>query len=147
MRYWFKQADRDGTKMMGKAEFKRLFHDVRTRAYFKTLDIDFTSAEKLFQLIDKSHTGQISMEDFVEGIISLQGPAKRVDISEVKYLCETMMSRIKYLERAVAFDGSPSVSPLITTTGLGMSTTVGLPSPAPSTSTNIAPLITELSSM
>merc|ERR1712129_247437 len=49
--------------------------------YFETIDLDLREAEDLFHLIDIDNSGSIDPEEFVNGCIRLQGPAKAIDLA------------------------------------------------------------------
>merc|ERR1711879_35733 len=49
--------------------------------YFKTIDVDIQEAGDLFRLIDIDESGSIDPEEFVNGCIRLQGPAKAIDLA------------------------------------------------------------------
>merc|ERR1712048_602865 len=49
--------------------------------YFEAINIDPAEGGYLFDLLDLNGTGQVFAEDFVSGCLSLEGPAKALDLA------------------------------------------------------------------
>merc|ERR1712039_77747 len=50
------------------------------RSYFEFLDIDAAEAQGLFDLLDADLSGDVSIEEFVNGCLRLKGEATAVDV-------------------------------------------------------------------
>merc|ERR1712194_300082 len=48
--------------------------------FFKSIDIDMSEARHLFELLDTDEDGELSFEDFINGCIRMQSPAKTLDL-------------------------------------------------------------------
>jgi Ca2+-binding EF-hand superfamily protein len=63
-------------------------------AYFNHLNLDVIQAWEIFQLLDVDNSGTLSLPEFVEGCLKLRGPAKKVDIAEVRLQIEQLSLRL-----------------------------------------------------
>merc|ERR1712061_272340 len=52
----------------------------KVRQYFAYLQIDCTDVWTLFRLLDADGSGEIDLNEFMEGCIKLKGAAQRLDI-------------------------------------------------------------------
>merc|ERR1711976_331555 len=77
----FAEADVDKSGTVTWEEFQGYFRDEKIKAYFMALELDMTSAHKIFDLLDHDQSGELELVEFVEGCIQLRGNAKMVDIS------------------------------------------------------------------
>merc|ERR1712039_70666 len=76
----FLEMDADHSGDISWSEFEYYLSDERVKAYFMSLDLDMTSAHKIFEVLDCRKTGSIPLIDFVEGCINLRGAAKMIDV-------------------------------------------------------------------
>lgn len=77
----FLEADSDQSGTVSWEEFKLYLQDEKIKAYFMALELDMTSAMKIFELLDADRTGELELVEFVEGCIALRGTAKMVDFA------------------------------------------------------------------
>jgi len=61
-----------------------LGHD-SMQAYLSHLHISTSGAWNIFKLLDKDKTGSVTIEEFVEGLLSLKGLSKTIDIATLQY--------------------------------------------------------------
>jgi len=75
-------------------EFLYYVRDEKIKAYFMFLELDTSSAVKIFDLLDVEQTGEVELGVFIEGCIKLRGNAKVVDFSimhnDIKHMEFTM---------------------------------------------------------
>lgn len=77
----FQKADTDKTGLISWEEFETAVRrNPSVQHFFKAIDIDHTEAESLFKLLDDSGDGQISAEEFLQGCMRVNGPAKSLDL-------------------------------------------------------------------
>jgi len=95
VRELFKTTDVDNSGDISWDEFQDKIDTPEMHLYFKTIDLDIDEAEDLFRLIDIDMSGSIDPEEFVNGCIRLQGPAKAIDLA-------TLMSEFKRTTMASA---------------------------------------------
>jgi hypothetical protein len=80
----FMEADSDNSGSISWREFERYIQDEKIKAYFMALDLDISSVEKIFRLLDEDSNESLGLIEFVEGCIKLRGTAKMVDITLMK---------------------------------------------------------------
>lgn len=79
------QDTEDRDNQLTPEELQLLMVKPKVRAWFKSLEIDARDHRKLFKIIDTDESGGVSIEEFVEGCLSLRGSATRVDVEELKW--------------------------------------------------------------
>jgi len=94
----FHEADRDCSGTLSWEEFEDYIQDERIRAFFMALELDMTSARRIFELIDTSRDGQLDIQEFVQGCIDLRGSAKKVDMSILSKERTEILERIDSIE-------------------------------------------------
>lgn len=72
----FMQVGQDGR--CTKEEFEELCYDEHMRVLLRTLDIEPRDALALFAMMDTDGTGELNLDDFIHGCITLRGQAKAV---------------------------------------------------------------------
>jgi hypothetical protein len=78
---FFKQADADGSGQLSWEEFRTHLENDRVKAYFQTLDLDIRKAHTLFSLLDSNDSGEVGIEEFLDGCLRLRGQAKSLDLN------------------------------------------------------------------
>lgn len=93
----FEAIDESGDGLLSEEEMKELLADSKVQAYMESLEVALPESEALFRLLQNSD-GQITYEDFIEGILRCKGPARAVDQivlhSEVKSL-NTLIQKLQ----------------------------------------------------
>lgn len=75
----FKQLDTSGDGHVSLTEFEALLTDPRMKLLMSTLEVDVRDLETLFKLLDDGD-GQISPDEFIEGLQRMKGSAKALDL-------------------------------------------------------------------
>lgn len=78
---FFSEADTDGNKLLTWEEFKEYMRSTQVKAYFHTLDLDVSQAHMLFNLLDADRSGEVSLDEFLDGCLRLKGPARNIDMN------------------------------------------------------------------
>jgi len=91
----FKQADPDGTQVMDLEAFQAQLDHEPMQEFFKAIDVDISEAESVFRLLDSDDSGEIEMEEFLNGCLHLRGPAKAIELS-------VLMHETKVITRVVS---------------------------------------------
>jgi len=78
----FSQVDTSCDGKCSKQEFEALCGDDHMRDLFRTLDIETRDALALFAMMDPDGTGELNLEDFIHGCITLRGSAKAVHMEQ-----------------------------------------------------------------
>merc|ERR1712083_694434 len=81
LRHLFQNTDEDGSGDISWEEFQSQLESPEMHIFFQTIDLDLDEAEELFTLVDIDGSGSIDPEEFVNGCIRLQGPAKALDLA------------------------------------------------------------------
>jgi len=89
----FRRADQNQSGMITWPDFEQaLEHTSGVNAFFQSVDIDTSEAKNLFDLLDESGDGVVSADEFLNGCLRVQGPAKALDLlvlsREVRQLFE-----------------------------------------------------------
>jgi len=71
-------GDADGS--ISKEEFQKACADKHVKTFMAALEVDVKEAEDVFKILDKNGDGIISTEEFQEGLRSIKGNAKALDM-------------------------------------------------------------------
>jgi len=82
---FLKEADTDCSGTLSFDEFQWHMNDPHVRAYFNGLDIDPDEAKVIFTLLDSDNSGDIQIEELVNGTIKLKGYATKLDMMALMY--------------------------------------------------------------
>jgi len=74
-----------GVKKMDRSALEAHLQNESVVGYLRFLNLDISEALNLFDLLDWEEKGVVSIEDFVQGMMRLMGPAKGVDLATVMY--------------------------------------------------------------
>ncbi|CAK8995018.1 unnamed protein product [Durusdinium trenchii] len=105
----FQAIDESGDGLLSEDEMKELLQDSRVQAYLESLEVNLPESEALFRLLQNSD-GQITYDDFIEGILRCKGPARAMDQivlqAEVKALGDSLQKLQKAMEEAKLIQAS-----------------------------------------
>merc|ERR1712190_322628 len=77
----FQEADKaHGDGQISKSEFVDLIKRPEVKLWLSAMELDTADAENLFDLIDESQDGQISLEELVKGVAKFKGTARQLDL-------------------------------------------------------------------
>mmetsp|Transcript_51404 Transcript_51404/g.122168 ORF Transcript_51404/g.122168 Transcript_51404/m.122168 type:complete len:350 (-) Transcript_51404:108-1157(-) len=91
-----KMEDRQGIDFL---ELKEAMEIPQVAAAFKQLDLPVPDPDKLFKQIDKRRAGEVSVQEFKEGLLRLKEPATRVDYAR---LAARLGGKVTYMDRVEA---------------------------------------------
>merc|ERR1712139_92876 len=72
-------------------EIQDHFSDIRVRTYFQVLGMDPDDIQRLFQLIDQDESGEVEVNEFLDGCLRLKGEARSIDLHTVMYDCKACL--------------------------------------------------------
>lgn len=90
----FMEMDEDGYGTISREEFEKNLACEKIIAYFNALKLDVSDAKVLFTLLDYDHTGEITIDEFLDGCYKLQGESRSLDMKIMQY-------EVKFIERSV----------------------------------------------
>merc|ERR1712032_1141765 len=101
------ELDDNGNGTFTSEEFKMRISDERVAAYMSSLKLDVSDATSLFTLLDYDASNEISIDEFVEGCLRLQGEATNLDAKIMQYevrLLKEAISEVRNLVRVACGD-------------------------------------------
>eukprot|EP00927_Polykrikos_kofoidii_P051014 TRINITY_DN4482_c1_g1_i1.p1 TRINITY_DN4482_c1_g1~~TRINITY_DN4482_c1_g1_i1.p1 ORF type:complete len:741 (-),score=142.17 TRINITY_DN4482_c1_g1_i1:81-2153(-) len=125
----FFKTDKDQLGSIDRRSFMNSLKNDEMKQYFAMLDVSISEAEKLFDIIDADGSGTLEMQEFIDGVLRLKGPAKSLDFlsflmmwrdshwelrDEMKNLveitrgCSARISATAASQREISFSGSLS---------------------------------------
>merc|ERR1719424_2551699 len=106
MRQLFIEMDENEEGTINLEEFEKKLADDRVIAYFNAMKLDVSEACVLFRLLDYDQSGEIGIEEFLEGCYRFQGESRSLDMKimqyEVRFLQESFLSFQAMLSRVHA---------------------------------------------
>merc|ERR1740121_1496040 len=83
-------------------EFQKHIEDEKIQAIFRSRQIDLGQVQTLFELLDVDETGDVDMEEFVQGVLRLKGGATSMDLAVLTYRVEYIHHRLTSLTKLLA---------------------------------------------
>jgi voltage-gated sodium channel len=102
----FKEADLDLSGTISWAEFQKFMADRRVKAYLMSLELDMSSLNSIFRLLDPDNTGEIDLIQYVEGCVEYRGAAAKVDFALVTAEIHKLGRRLEQSIRVSKYDQS-----------------------------------------
>jgi len=90
----FQSADASKKGCLDWEDFKGIADNPQMLEFFRAIDVDPAQAQAVFQLLDADESGQIDLDEFLNGCLCLHGPAKAIDISTLRYELRIMAKRL-----------------------------------------------------
>lgn len=85
MRDLFAEMDKDGKGTIGLDEVKAYLQDPRVQGYFNALGLETSDTERLFKLIDDDGSGDVDVDEFLDGCLRLKGQARSIDVYAIMH--------------------------------------------------------------
>merc|ERR1719217_1046594 len=89
--------DQDESGTISLDELDRYFEDVRMKSYFQVLGIDPDDSERLFRLLDEDGSGEVGIDEFLDGCLRLKGDARSIDVHSIMYQCNAILHGVNAL--------------------------------------------------
>merc|ERR1719195_2312335 len=90
MRELFIEMDRDSSGTVSLDEIQSYLQDPRVQSYFQALGLDTKDTERLFKLIDDDESGDVDVDEFLEGCLRLKGQARSIDLHALMHECRKL---------------------------------------------------------
>ncbi|CAE7616656.1 scn4ab [Symbiodinium natans] len=81
----FREIDADTSNMINFIELEEALSQQKLSSFMESMDISTQDIWTLFMVLDADESGEISLEEFVEGCMQLQGPAQSVQLARMRY--------------------------------------------------------------
>lgn len=97
----FEELDTNGSGAITLEEFEKQMEDENVLTFMSTLELDVDHVWMLLCLLDRDQNGEVDLEEFITGCISLKGGAKSLDMAILKYQVEWMVYNMVYVTSAL----------------------------------------------
>jgi len=105
----FQAMDESGDGLLSEEEMSDLLEDKKVQAYLESLEVAVPESKALFRMLQNGD-GQVTYEDFIEGILRCKGPARAMDQiviqAELRFLKTSLEQLAVSLEDAKVIRGS-----------------------------------------
>merc|ERR1719162_2041813 len=81
----FAKADPEHTGGITWERFEGCLEEPFMREFFDAIDVDLADAPSVFALLDSDDSGDIDMDEFLNGCLGLHGPAKAIHLATLMY--------------------------------------------------------------
>mmetsp|Transcript_67386 Transcript_67386/g.191245 ORF Transcript_67386/g.191245 Transcript_67386/m.191245 type:complete len:138 (-) Transcript_67386:115-528(-) len=92
MRSIFLEMDADRSGTVSREEVSDFCNHERVQHYLTALGLDVHDTERLFELLDVNHDGELDVDEFLDGCLRLKGVARSIDvyslIQQSRLLCK-----------------------------------------------------------
>ncbi|CAL1165268.1 unnamed protein product, partial [Cladocopium goreaui] len=95
----FEKLDTSGDGLLSWSEFEQLLEDPKLRFLLDKLEIAAGDLKVLFDLLDDTGDGEISVEEFIEGVTRFKGNAKSLDVGQVLLRSHRLERHIMNIEK------------------------------------------------
>lgn len=95
----FEKLDTSGDGLLSWSEFEQLLEDPKLRFLLDKLEIAAGDLKVLFDLLDDTGDGEISVEEFIEGVTRFKGAAKSLDVGQVLLRSRRLERHILNIEK------------------------------------------------
>lgn len=96
LRDLLEEIDSDATGVITREDLQEAFKREDVKYYFSVLDINVTESDYLFDMLDLDRSGEVDMEEFVNGCLRLKGNAKSIDIHTLMHEIKLMIKQLNY---------------------------------------------------
>lgn len=81
--------------------FKEMLVNPQMQEFFKAIDVDISEAESVFHLLDADESGTISLDEFMNGCLSLRGNAKALNLSILLHETRVFSQNVRSIEESM----------------------------------------------
>lgn len=111
LRRVFNRLDTSGDGLVSWEEFEVLLKEEHMKLLMSTLEVDVRDLETLFKLLDDGD-GQISTEEFIDGLQRMKGSAKALDLVTLLKMTRRIEAKLNCGDCNIAYPASDPLSPL-----------------------------------
>lgn len=97
MKELFQEMDTEGTGSISLSTIQEFLEDARVESYFQALGLEPHDTERLFDHLDDDNSGEVSLDEFLQGCLRLRGQARSIDVYSVMHDVRTLNGRVEEL--------------------------------------------------
>mmetsp|Transcript_59987 Transcript_59987/g.140153 ORF Transcript_59987/g.140153 Transcript_59987/m.140153 type:complete len:608 (+) Transcript_59987:61-1884(+) len=101
---FFEALDTDGNGSIHLDEIKIMLQDPTLAAYFAVLGFDEVNAHQIFHLLDDDESGEVSIQEFLDGCAKLKGQARSIDVHAIMHQCRALHRDIFFVGAQLGVD-------------------------------------------
>ncbi|CAE7497332.1 NaCP60E, partial [Symbiodinium natans] len=101
---FFEALDTDGNGAIHLDEIKIMLQDPTLAAYFAVLGFDEVNAHQIFHLLDDDESGEVSIQEFLDGCAKLKGQARSIDVHAIMHQCRALHRDISFVGSQLGVD-------------------------------------------
>lgn len=101
---FFEALDTDGNGAIHLDEIKIMLQDQTLAAYFAVLGFDEVNAHQIFHLLDDDESGEVSIQEFLDGCAKLKGQARSIDVHAIMHQCRALHRDISFVGSQLGVD-------------------------------------------
>eukprot|EP00931_Biecheleriopsis_adriatica_P030172 TRINITY_DN17800_c0_g1_i1.p1 TRINITY_DN17800_c0_g1~~TRINITY_DN17800_c0_g1_i1.p1 ORF type:complete len:718 (-),score=129.89 TRINITY_DN17800_c0_g1_i1:212-2326(-) len=106
----FFAIDYDSNGTISADELDVAFQDPHVLAYFRALKVDIADALNLFRLLDSDGSGDISIQEFLEGFRNFHGEARALDTKMMQMEIRNISDQVQTLYKKMGCGKEPSAN-------------------------------------
>merc|ERR1719410_2275445 len=91
----FEELDANQSGSLTIEEFQKYIEDDKIQAVFRSRHINLGHVQTLFFLLDVDDTGDVDMEEFVQGVLRLKGGATSMDLAVLTHRVEHILHKLQ----------------------------------------------------
>jgi hypothetical protein len=93
MKELFQEMDTQGAGSISLQTIQDFLKDARVESYFQALGLEPHDTERLFDHLDDDNSGEVSLDEFLQGCLRLRGQARSIDVYSVMHDVKTLTGR------------------------------------------------------
>ncbi|CAK0908689.1 unnamed protein product [Prorocentrum cordatum] len=97
MKELFQEMDKEGCGSISLETIQEFLKDARVESYFQALGLEPHDTERLFDHLDDDNSGEVSLDEFLQGCLRLRGQARSIDVYSVMHDVRSLNSRFEEL--------------------------------------------------
>ncbi|CAJ1441097.1 unnamed protein product [Effrenium voratum] len=101
---FFEALDTDGNGSIHLEEIRIMLQDPTLAAYFAVLGFDEVNAHQIFHLLDDDESGEVSIQEFLDGCAKLKGAARSIDVHAIMHQCRALHRELNFVANQLGVD-------------------------------------------
>ncbi|CAK0867497.1 unnamed protein product [Prorocentrum cordatum] len=97
MKELFQEMDKEGCGSISLDTIQEFLQDARVESYFQALGLEPHDTERLFDHLDDDNSGEVSLDEFLQGCLRLRGQARSIDVYSVMHDVRSLTTKFEEL--------------------------------------------------